>query len=52
MDITVAPMAMTDERKKVVDFVQYSRASLCFYGLAYNPKLAEVNTVDELNKPS
>jgi polar amino acid transport system substrate-binding protein len=49
VDVTVAPMAMTDERKKVVDFVQYSKSSLCFYGLADNPKLANVNTVDDLN---
>lgn len=51
VDITVAPMAMTDERKKVVDFVQYSRSSLCFYGLAANPKLAKVASVDDLNNP-
>ena len=44
-------MAMTDERKKVVDFVQYSRSSLCFYGLAANPKLAKVASVDDLNNP-
>lgn len=49
VDITIAPMAMTEERKKVVDFVQYSNASLCFYGLAANPKLANVKTVDDLN---
>ena len=49
VDVTVAPMAMTDERKKVVDFVQYSRASLCFYGLEANAKLKNVNTVDDLN---
>ena len=49
VDVTVAPMAMTDERKKVVDFVQYSRASLCFYGLEANPKLKNVNSVDDLN---
>jgi polar amino acid transport system substrate-binding protein len=51
VDITVAPMAMTEERKKVVDFVQYSRSSLCFYGLESNPKLKNVNTVDDLNNP-
>ena len=51
VDVTVAPMAMTEERNKVVDFVEYSRASLCFYGLAANEKLASVNTVDDLNKP-
>jgi len=51
VDITVAPMAMTDARKQVVDFVQYSKASLCFYGLAANPKLAGLKSVDDLNKP-
>ncbi len=50
VDLTIAPLAMTDERKKVVDFVQYSNASLCFYGLASNPKLADVKTVDDLNR--
>jgi polar amino acid transport system substrate-binding protein len=50
VDITIAPLAMTDERKKVVDFVQYSNASLCFYGLASNPKLADVKTVDDLDR--
>lgn len=49
VDVTIAPMAMTEERKKVVDFVQYSNASLCFYGLASNPKLANVKAVDDLN---
>jgi polar amino acid transport system substrate-binding protein len=49
VDVTVAPMAMTEERKKVVDFVQYSNASLCFYGLASNPKLANVKAIDDLN---
>ena len=51
VDITVAPMAMTEARKKVVDFVQYSKSSLCFYGLASNPKLAKVNSVDDLDNP-
>jgi polar amino acid transport system substrate-binding protein len=51
VDLTIAPLAMTEERKKVVDFVQYSNSSLCFYGLASNPKLADVNTVDDLNRP-
>jgi polar amino acid transport system substrate-binding protein len=51
VDITIAPLAMTEERKKVVDFVQYSNASLCFYGLASNAKLADVKTVDDLNRP-
>lgn len=51
VDITVAPMAMTEERKKVVDFVQYSKSSLCFYGLASNAKLAGLNTVDDLDNP-
>jgi polar amino acid transport system substrate-binding protein len=34
----------------VVNFVVYSRSSLCFFGLASNPKLQDVETVDDLNR--
>lgn len=50
VDVTVAPMAMTDARKQVVDFVQYSNSSLCFYGLASNEKLAGAAALDDLNR--
>ena len=42
---------MTPEREKVVDFVIYSKASACLFGLASNPKLKGVTDFDELNRP-
>jgi len=35
----------------VVDFVPYSGSSLCFFGLASNPKLQKTKTVDDLDTP-
>lgn len=51
VDVTIAPLSITDARKKVVDFVVYSKSSLCLAGLKSNPKLADVKTVDDLNNP-
>lgn len=51
VDVTIAPLSITDARKKVVDFVVYSKSSLCLAGLKSNPKLANVKTVDDLNNP-
>ena len=48
-DITIAPLTITPARQKVVDFVPYSASSLCFFGLASNPKLEKLNSVDDLN---
>ncbi len=50
-DITIAPLTITPARQKVVDFVPYSASSLCFFGLASNPKLEKLNSVDDLNSP-
>jgi polar amino acid transport system substrate-binding protein len=50
-DITIAPLSITPAREKVVDFVPYSGSSLCFFGLASNPKLQKANTVDDLDNP-
>jgi len=50
-DITIAPLSITPAREKVVDFIPYSGSSLCFFGLASNPKLQAPKTVDELDKP-
>ena len=33
-DISIAPLAVTPKRQEVVDFIVYSRSSLCFFGLA------------------
>lgn len=50
-DISIAPLSITDARKKVVDFVVYSKSTLCFFGKDDNPKLAKLNSVDDLNTP-
>jgi polar amino acid transport system substrate-binding protein len=49
VDITIAPLSITDARKQVVDFVVYSKSSLCIIGLKSNPKLADIKSVDDLN---
>jgi polar amino acid transport system substrate-binding protein len=49
-DISIAPLAVTPQRLEVVNFVVYSRSSLCFFGLASNPKLQDVKSVDNLNR--
>jgi polar amino acid transport system substrate-binding protein len=49
-DISIAPLAVTPKRQEVVNFVVYSRSSLCMFGLAGNPKLKDVKTVDDLNR--
>ena len=49
-DISIAPLAVTPKRQEVVDFIVYSRSSLCFFGKADNPKLAGVQDVDGLNR--
>ena len=48
-DISIAPLAVTPKRQAVVDFIVYSRSSLCFFGKADNPKLQAVQDVDGLN---
>ena len=48
-DITIAPLSITPARQKVVDFIAYSGSSLCFFGLASNPKLQNAKTVDDLD---
>ncbi|MGN6102177.1 MAG: substrate-binding periplasmic protein [Devosia sp.] len=50
VDITIAPLSITPEREKVVDFVVYSKSSICLIGLASDPKLKDVKSVDDLNK--
>jgi polar amino acid transport system substrate-binding protein len=49
-DIAISPLAVTPAREKVINFVLYSRSSLCMFGLADNPKLKDVKTVDDLNR--
>jgi polar amino acid transport system substrate-binding protein len=49
-DISIAPLAVTPQRLEVANFVVYSRSSLCFFGLASNPQLQDVKSVDDLNR--
>ena len=51
VDISIAPLAETEPRLKVVDFVLYSSTSVCLFGLKANPKVAKAKTVDDLNNP-
>ena len=51
VDMTIAPLSETDQHKKVVDFVTYSNSSLCMFGKADNPKLKDIKTVADLNRP-
>jgi polar amino acid transport system substrate-binding protein len=49
-DISIAPLAVTPKRQEVVDFVVYSKSSLCLFGKADNPRLSGVQDVDGLNR--
>lgn len=49
VDISIAPLAESAERQKVVDFVHYSSTSVCMFGLQSNPKFASAKSVDDLN---
>lgn len=51
VDMSITPLAETPERLQVVDFVLYSRTSVCLFGRADNPKLVAAKSVDDLNKP-
>ncbi|TMH68549.1 MAG: transporter substrate-binding domain-containing protein [Betaproteobacteria bacterium] len=51
VDITISSLAETDARKQVVDFVTYSQATFCIFGLKTNPKAAAVKNVGELDSP-
>lgn len=50
VDMTIAPLSVTPARKEVVDFVVYSNSSVCMFGKADNPKLADIQTVDDLDR--
>lgn len=51
VDMTISPLAKTPERLKVVDFVIYSKTSLCVFGRADNPKVADARSIDDFDKP-
>lgn len=50
VDVTIAPLSITPEREKVVDFVVYSKSSICLVGLAADPKLKDVKSIDDLDR--
>jgi polar amino acid transport system substrate-binding protein len=49
VDMTISSLAQTDARKQVVDFVTYSQATFCIFGLKTNPKAAAVKSIEQLN---
>jgi polar amino acid transport system substrate-binding protein len=49
-DISIAPLSVTPKRLEVVNFVVYSKSSLCFFGLAGNPKIKDLKSVDDLDR--
>jgi polar amino acid transport system substrate-binding protein len=49
VDMTISSLAETDARKQVVDFVTYSRATFCIFGLKTNPKAVAVKSIEQLN---
>jgi polar amino acid transport system substrate-binding protein len=51
VDMTIAPLAVTPERQKVVDFVVYSSSALCLFGLGSDPKLQGITDIDALSSP-
>ena len=52
VDVTIAPLAETDARKLVVDFVTYSQGTFCVFGLTTDPKAAAVKSVEQLDDPN
>src|SRR5688572_28636401 len=50
VDLTIAPLSATEDRKKVVDFVVYSNSTVCMFGKADNPKLKDAQSVDDLDR--
>jgi len=51
VDITIAPLSVTEAREKVVDFIIYSKSTICLFGKQDNAKLDAFKTVDDLNRP-
>ncbi|MDQ2138003.1 transporter substrate-binding domain-containing protein [Alcaligenaceae bacterium B3P038] len=51
VDMTISPLGETPERLKVVDFVLYSKTSVCMFGRADNAKFAKADSADALNSP-
>jgi polar amino acid transport system substrate-binding protein len=50
VDMTISPLSVTPERVKVIDFITYASTSLCVFGRADNPKVANATSIDDFNK--
>lgn len=48
-DVVVTGLAVSDERLKVVDFINISSTAVCLVGQSNNPNFSRAKTVDELN---
>jgi len=51
VDLTISPLSVTKARQAVVDFITYSKTSLCVFGRADNPKVSGAKSVDDFNSP-
>lgn len=51
VEITIAPLLVTAERAKLVDLIPYSMSAQSLFGRADNPKVAQANSIDDLNRP-
>lgn len=51
VDLSITPLAETPERLEVVDFVLYSKTSVCIFGRNDNEKFAAADSVDAINNP-
>ncbi|MBP1887281.1 substrate-binding periplasmic protein [Sinorhizobium mexicanum] len=49
VDLSITPLAETPERLKVVDFVLYSKTSVCIFGRKDNEKFSNAGSVDAIN---
>lgn len=52
VDTTISALAETEARKQVVDFITYSQATFCIFGLKTNTKAAAAKSIDKLNDPN
>ncbi len=51
-DIVITPLLETPARAEIIDFVSYSVSAHCLFGLADNPKVAQIHRIDDLNRPN
>ena len=52
VDLDIAPLLVTPQRRRIVDFVLYSSSAQCLYGRADNPKIAGMDRLEALDRPS